>query len=303
MSIAVTSLTKVYASQKALDAISFTADKGQITGFLGPNGAGKSTTMKILTGFIAATSGNAVVDDIDVSVDPLRAKQVTGYLPENNPLYLDMYVREYLRFIGEAYKVPKLRMRVEKMIEDCGLELEKRKKIRALSKGYRQRVGLAQALIHDPNVLILDEPTSGLDPNQLVEIRSLIKQVSIDKTVILSTHIMQEVESLCDNVVIINRGRIVADDDLLSLKNEQAKAFRYKVEFEKEVQSDILISEGLEITKISDAIYEFSSTEDPRKRIMQLSSDNDLPLVSITKVEQSLEQVFQQLTQENAGNS
>jgi ABC-2 type transport system ATP-binding protein len=213
MSITVTNLTKEYGSQKAIDSISFEIKTGEIVGFLGPNGAGKSTTMKILTGYITASSGQALVNGSDVTADPLRAKSAIGYLPEHNPLYLDMYVVEFLRFIGRLYglKGQKLNQSIDEMITLCGLARESHKKIGQLSKGYRQRVGLAQAFIHHPPVLILDEPTTGLDPNQLVEIRELIRTLGRDKTVLFSTHIMQEVESLCSRVVIINRGRIVAD--------------------------------------------------------------------------------------------
>ena len=220
MSISIKQLTKAYGSQKAIDAISFDIPKGQIVGFLGPNGAGKSTTMKILTGYIQATEGEAFVNDFDISKEPLAVKNSIGYLPEHNPLYLDMYVKEYLRFAGSLHglKGKRLKERVVEVVEMVGLEREQHKKIEQLSKGYRQRVGLAQALIHEPEVLILDEPTTGLDPNQLVEIRNLIKEAGKNKTVILSTHIMQEVESICERAIIINRGKIVADKSLTELK-------------------------------------------------------------------------------------
>ena len=222
MAISVNQLTKSYGSQTAVNNISFSLQKGQILGFLGPNGAGKSTTMKILSGYISPTSGSASLDDEPITVDALSAKRKIGYLPEHNPLYLDMYVSEYLIFVGELYglKGDFLKARVLEVIEMVGLKPEKHKKIEQLSKGYRQRVGLAQALIHDPEVLILDEPTTGLDPNQLVEIRKLIKSVGQNKTIILSTHIMQEVEAICDRVIIINKGNLVADDTLVNLKKE-----------------------------------------------------------------------------------
>ncbi|WP_259015032.1 gliding motility-associated ABC transporter ATP-binding subunit GldA [Emticicia fluvialis] len=222
MSIKVQHLSKVYGTQKAVDNISFEVKKGEILGFLGPNGAGKSTTMKILTGYIPATEGTAEVSGFDVKTAPIQVKKNVGYLPEHNPLYLDMYVREFLAFIGSLYglKGRDLEIKIDNTIERVGLGLEKHKKIGQLSKGYRQRVGLAQALIHNPDVLILDEPTTGLDPNQLVEIRDLIKQIGKDKTVIFSTHIMQEVEAICDRVVIINRGKIVADSTLSELKKD-----------------------------------------------------------------------------------
>ncbi|PLK46303.1 gliding motility-associated ABC transporter ATP-binding subunit GldA [Emticicia sp. TH156] len=222
MSIKVQHLSKVYGTQKAVDNISFEVKKGEILGFLGPNGAGKSTTMKILTGYIPATEGTAEVSGFDVKTAPIQVKKNVGYLPEHNPLYLDMYVREFLAFAGSLYglKGRDLEIKIDNTIERVGLGLEKHKKIGQLSKGYRQRVGLAQALIHNPDVLILDEPTTGLDPNQLVEIRDLIKQIGKDKTVIFSTHIMQEVEAICDRVVIINRGKIVADSTLSELKKD-----------------------------------------------------------------------------------
>lgn len=220
MSIKVQNLSKVYGTQRAVDNISFEVSKGEIIGFLGPNGAGKSTTMKILTGYIPATEGTAEVNGFDVNTAPMQVKAHIGYLPEHNPLYLDMYVKEFLDFAGSLYglKGRTLQIKIDETIERVGLGLEKHKKIGQLSKGYRQRVGLAQALIHNPDVLILDEPTTGLDPNQLVEIRDLIKTVGKDKTVIFSTHIMQEVEAICDRVIIINRGKIVADGTLSELK-------------------------------------------------------------------------------------
>lgn len=298
MSISVNNLTKIYGTQKALDAISFEAPKGKITGFLGPNGAGKSTTMKIATGYIGLSSGSILVGDIPVADEPLKVKKITGYLPEHNPLYLEMYVKEYLGFIADAYQLKKRKIRVGEMIALCGLEREQHKKIGALSKGYRQRVGLTQSLIHDPEVLILDEPTSGLDPNQLVEIRKVIKEVSQDKTVLLSTHIMQEVEALCDKVVIINRGKIVADDEVKNLKSMQSSAVAYTVEFETSIDASLFDQEGLIITTIDEKRYVISGKEDPRKVIMKIVGDAGLPLINITRDEQSLEGVFQELTRE-----
>lgn len=222
MAISANQLTKTYGSQTAVNNITFSIDKGQILGFLGPNGAGKSTTMKILAGFISSTSGEAKLGEDSITVDSLETKRKVGYLPEHNPLYLEMYVMEYLGFVGGMYGLRGLELdnRIAKVLEMVGLSPEKHKKIEQLSKGYRQRVGLAQALIHDPEVLILDEPTTGLDPNQLVEIRKLIKEVGKNKTIILSTHIMQEVEAICDRVIIINKGNLVADDTLSNLKKE-----------------------------------------------------------------------------------
>jgi ABC-2 type transport system ATP-binding protein len=220
MSILVTQLTKQYGSQKAIDSLSFELRPGEIVGFLGPNGAGKSTTMKLLTGYLTPSGGSATVNGYDVAESPMKARQSIGYLPEHNPLYLDMYVREFLLFIGKLYGMhgTSLKERVQEMVQVCGLQVEQHKKIAQLSKGYRQRVGLAQALLHDPSVLILDEPTTGLDPNQLTEIRTLIRTTGANKTVLFSTHIMQEVEALCDRVIIISKGHIVADSPLATLR-------------------------------------------------------------------------------------
>lgn len=222
MSITVQNLTKIYGTQRAIDSLNFTIKKGEIVGFLGPNGAGKSTTMKIITGFLSATEGSAEVAGLNVTEQPIEIKRKIGYLPEHNPLYVDMYVREFLHFMGSLYGInsKKLKSRVTEIIKLVGLSLEQHKKIGQLSKGYRQRVGLAHALIHNPEVLILDEPTTGLDPNQLVEIRNLIKEIGREKTVILSTHIMQEVEALCERVIIINRGKIVADRRVADILKE-----------------------------------------------------------------------------------
>lgn len=220
MSIQVTNLTKVYGSQRAVDGISFTLRPGEIVGFLGPNGAGKSTTMKILTGYLKPSEGTARVADFDVTEQPMQSRRSIGYLPEHNPLYMDMYVREFLLFSGKLYGLSgdALKSRVNEMVFLCGLEVEKHKKIGQLSKGYRQRVGLAQSFLHDPSVLILDEPTTGLDPNQILEIRELIRTAGKDKTVLFSTHIMQEVEALCDRVIIINKGKVVNDSSLEKLR-------------------------------------------------------------------------------------
>lgn len=220
MSISVSNLSKVYGSQTAVNSISFSIEKGEIVGFLGPNGAGKSTTMKILAGYISSTSGEATIEGEKITVDTLNLKKKVGYLPEHNPLYLEMYVVEFLDFMGKLNGLSgqSLKNRINEVIEMVGLSPERHKKIEQLSKGYRQRVGLAHALIHDPEVLILDEPTTGLDPNQLVEIRKLIKEVGKNKTIILSTHIMQEVEAICDRVIIINKGNLVADDKLSKVK-------------------------------------------------------------------------------------
>lgn len=220
MSIEVFQLTRMYGEQKAVDDISFRLSKGEIVGFLGPNGAGKSTTMKIITGYIKPDAGTAVVDGIDVQQNPISAKRKIGYLPEANPLYYDMYVQEYLEFIADVHKVPSKKQKIGEIIETVGLTPEKRKRTGQLSKGYKQRVGLAAALIHNPEVLVLDEPTTGLDPNQIIEIRELIRQLGKDKTVLFSTHILTEVEALCNRVIIINKGRIVADNTLHNLKHD-----------------------------------------------------------------------------------
>jgi ABC-2 type transport system ATP-binding protein len=243
MSIEVADLKKFYGEQAALAGISFKVNTGEIVGFLGPNGAGKSTTMKILTGFIPATSGKAKVCGYDVEEYSIESRSRIGYLPEHNPLYLDMYVKEYLHFIGGIYKLNNLASRVQEMIGLVGLEREQRKKIGALSKGYRQRVGLAQAIIHDPEVLILDEPTSGLDPNQLLEIRDLIRSIGQTKTVMLSTHIMQEVEAICDRVIIINNGVLVADDTSKTLqKNDLKQVVIVEFDPESKVQQKQIMS-------------------------------------------------------------
>ncbi len=306
MSVKVDGLTKVYGSQKAVDNLSFIAEKGKITGFLGPNGAGKSTTMKIATGYLSATSGTVLVNDLDISKDAPIIKSSLGYLPENNPLYLGMYVKEFLGFIARSYRLPRriIDRRISEIINKCGLESEKHKKIQMLSKGYRQRVGLAKALLPDPNVLILDEPTTGLDPNQIIEIRNLIKEVSKDKTVILSTHIMQEVEAICDRVVIINKGVLVADDDVSNLTSFQTGERKYRITFETKVdESQISSWSGAKsYEKIDDLNFDMELIEGyDRRDILKFAASNDLPLVSANKELQSLEDVFHHLTTENDG--
>lgn len=296
MSLEVVGLTKIYGTQNAVDNISFTAEAGQITGFLGPNGAGKSTTMKIATGYSSPTIGTVIVDGVDVTQEPLKVKKSTGYLPEHNPLYLDMYVREFLQFIGRAYGVKHLKARVEEMIELIGLTRESNKKIGALSKGYRQRVGLAQSMIHNPSVLILDEPTTGLDPNQIIEIRNVIKEVAKDRTVILSTHIMQEVEAICDKVVIIDQGKIVADSDVKSLKLGESTHKAYRLKFESAIDESLF--EVYDFEKVSETeLIIRSEGKNIRSVLMKIISDKELPLASINKSEeQSLEEVFRKLT-------
>ncbi len=296
MSIKVSQLTKVYGSQKAVDKISFEVNRGDILGFLGPNGAGKSTTMKIATGFIPPSEGTVEVEGIDVVTDAIGARRRIGYLPEHNPLYLDMYVHEYLAFIGEVHglKGKALKDRIMEMIGLCGLSVEQNKKIGTLSKGYRQRVGLAQALIHDPSVLILDEPTTGLDPNQLAEIRNLIKKISRDKTVILSTHIMQEVKALCNRVIIINSGSIVANDTVENLTESQQVL---KVEFQSAVDLAHLNKFGT-VRAVSKTLYEITHTskKDLRSEIFELAKKNDWVILSMQQNEKGLEQVFRNLT-------
>jgi len=300
MSIEVKEVTKIYGTQKALDAVSFRIEQGEIVGFLGPNGAGKSTMMKIITSFLPPTSGEVLVCDNDVLFESMEVRRNVGYLPENNPLYHDMYVKEYLMFVAGMYKMKNSGPRIEEMIGLTGLDNEYKKKIGALSKGYKQRVGLAQALIHDPKVLILDEPTSGLDPNQLVEIRSLILEIGKEKTVMLSTHIMQEVESVCDRIIIIKEGKIVADDSVGEIKKGAGKLRTIMVEFDKNaVIEDLKKIKGVEDTKdIGDNkwLISTSESEDIRPAIFQFAVDGGLSVLTMNEQEQSLEDVFKELT-------
>ncbi|TDU43884.1 protein involved in gliding motility GldA [Gelidibacter sediminis] len=296
MSIEVTHLTKLYADQKALNNISFKINKGEIVGFLGPNGAGKSTMMKILTTYIEATEGGARVNDFDVQQNAREVQKCVGYLPEHNPLYLDMYVKEYLAFNANVYNVSK--ERIKEVIQLTGLTPEAHKKIGQLSKGYRQRVGLANALLHNPEVLILDEPTTGLDPNQLVDIRELIKSLGKEKTVFLSTHIMQEVEAICDRVIIINKGEIVADKKLTDLKADQAQII--EVEFDYRVE-DVLLNRLKHIQNVKnthDFIYEmtFSTKEDMRPSVFDFAHDNGLKILQLNQKNKNLESLFRELT-------
>jgi ABC-2 type transport system ATP-binding protein len=303
MSIEVVDLKKFYGEQAALGGISFTVNTGEIVGFLGPNGAGKSTTMKILTGFIPATSGLAKVCGFDVEENSLETRKRIGYLPEHNPLYLDMYVKEYLEFVGGVYKLKNIKSRVAEMVNLVGLEREQRKKIGALSKGYRQRVGLAQSIIHDPEVLILDEPTSGLDPNQLSEIRELIRHIGETKTVMLSTHIMQEVEAICDRVIIINNGLLVADDTSKVLQASGKKQVVI-VEFDsdtkinaKQLQSIAGVTKVKQLSDAQNWLVESEDGRDLRKTISQTALKNSWLVLSMHTEEKSLEQVFKELTQ------
>ena len=298
MSIEVKNLFKYYGQQAAVNDVSFSVKQGEIVGFLGPNGAGKSTTMKIITGFIPSNAGEVHVCGMKVDVDNLETRKLIGYLPENNPLYLDMYIKEYLEFVGGIYKINKLKSRVNEMIDAVGLGIEKNKKIGALSKGYRQRVGLAQAIIHDPQVLILDEPTSGLDPNQLVEIRELIKTIGKQKTVILSTHIMQEAEAYCDRLVIINRGCIVANNTPNILQQEKEEQTVY-VEFDQPITKKQLgVIKGIKkIEAIKNGWLIASEIEfDLRKEIAQHAQNNSWLILTMTVEKKSLEEVFKNLT-------
>ncbi len=298
MSIEVKNLFKYYGDQAAVKDISFNVKDGEIVGFLGPNGAGKSTTMKVITGYISASEGDVKVCGLPVSVDSLNTRQLIGYLPENNPLYLDMYVKEYLAFVANIYKVSEVKDRVSDMIKKVGLEVEQNKKIGALSKGYRQRVGLAQAIIHDPKVLILDEPTSGLDPNQLVEIRELIRSIGKEKTVMLSTHIMQEVEAICDRIVIIKRGEIVADDKAGNLQHT-ANVQTVYVEFEGNVTKNQLnkIVGVSKVEKVAEGwLLETKQDIDLRKSIAQFANQNNVLTLTLRKEEKTLEEVFKELT-------
>lgn len=296
MSITVSNISKEYGAQKALNKVSFSIEKGEIVGFLGPNGAGKSTMMKILTTYLKASEGNVRVNNFLVSEDVMNVQKSVGYLPEHNPLYLDMYVREYLRFNADIYKTPKYE--VEKIIERTGLTSEAHKKIEQLSKGYRQRVGLANALLHDPEVLILDEPTTGLDPNQLIEIRSLIKNVGKEKTVLLSTHIMQEVEAICDRVIIINKGQIVLDKKLSELKNDAQQIV--EVEFDYRVEEEALkkIAKVEKVENTSSFIYHlyFSTDKDMRGDVFDYAHDNGLKILQLHQKNATLEKLFIELT-------
>ncbi|WP_264511129.1 gliding motility-associated ABC transporter ATP-binding subunit GldA [Flavobacterium sp. N1719] len=297
MSIEVHAISKYYGTQKALDSVSFSVKKGEIVGFLGPNGAGKSTLMKILTTFLSADEGKAMVNEHDVTTDALKVQRSVGYLPEHNPLYLDLYVREYLAFNADVYKVST--SRIEEVITLTGLTPEAHKKIGQLSKGYRQRVGLATALLHNPEVLILDEPTTGLDPNQLVEIRNVIRNVGKDKTVFLSTHIMQEVEAICDRVIIINQGKIVTDKKLDKLV-EEVTVQLVEVEFDQAVNADLFAQlKGLTQTKnVKDNLWEltFQTEEDPRARIFDFATANGLRALQIVAKAKNLEQIFREKT-------
>ena len=301
MSIQIKNLTKFYGQQKALDNISFEIKTGEIVGFIGPNGAGKSTTMKIITGFIPASSGELFVNGMDIEQKPIQIRREIGYLPEHNPLYLDMYVKEFLSYIAGIYKIKNKKTRISEIITQLGIEREQHKKLGALSKGYRQRIGLAQAFIHDPKILILDEPTSGLDPNQIVEIRSIISNVGKEKTVLLSTHIMQEVEAICDRIIIINKGKIVADDATNNIKKHSITKMQIVlVEFDKQIATEKLQQiEGVtEVLDLKDNKWAIQSKadDDIRGNIFNFAVQNKLTVLSQQKQEKTLEQIFQELT-------
>lgn len=300
MSISIKQVAKHYGEQCVLNDVSFEIGSGQIVGFIGPNGAGKSTLMKIITGYVPYETGSVQVCGMEVNDNPLETKKLIGYLPEHNPLYLEMYVKEYLQFVGEMYKLGKgTSARVDEMIERVGLTLEYKKKIGQLSKGYRQRVGLAQALIHDPKVLILDEPTTGLDPNQLVDVRNLISEIGKEKTVMLSTHIMQEVSAICDRVLIINRGNIVADEteaEIVSSKNR--KTHILTVELDKELDEKLFleIKSVSKSTKLKPTLYELESSEDIRGEVFRFVNEKGLTLLTLNQQERNMEDVFHELT-------
>jgi len=299
MSIEVKDLTRIYGAQKAIDQISFSVSRGEIVGFLGPNGAGKSTTMKILTGCLKPSQGRAFLNGIDVQVHPIQTKKITGYLPESNPLYIDMYIREYLSFISDIHKLPSKKEKINSIIDQVGLRPEAGKKISQLSKGYKQRVGLAAALIHSPEVLILDEPTTGLDPNQIVEIREVIKNYGKNRTVLFSSHILQEVEAICDRVIIIHQGKIIADKNLAELRKDQKGKF-IKVILKEAVNADQF--QGLDqlrgISRANDYEWELEAADPEllKKQLLSLSLQNNWNIVSLQSENRSLEDIFRGLT-------
>ncbi len=296
MSIKVNFVSKVYGTQTALENISFSAEKGQIIGFLGPNGAGKSTMMKILTGFIKQTKGEVFIDGIDLSQQPLEVQKIIGYLPEHNPLYAEMYVREYLQFHGSIFNISK--NEINNCINRVGLEIESHKKINQLSKGYKQRVGLAAAILHNPKVLILDEPTTGLDPNQLVEIRELIKELGTDKTVLFSTHIMQEVEAVCDRVIIIKKGKILIDKKLVELQDnsQQTIEVTFNIEVKKSQFSKLKNIVSLEKTTQNTWQIIFRSDNDMRSEIFDFAKENNFKILSLNSINKNLETLFREIT-------
>jgi len=303
MSVEIQHISKLFGEQKALDDISFNIGTGEIVGLLGPNGAGKSTLMKIITGYLSPTSGNVIINGTNIQKDPIGIRQKIGYLPENNPLYSEMYIREFLEFIGRIFKMKGLlNKRIDEIISLTGLAPEQNKKINTLSKGYRQRVGLAQALIHNPDVLILDEPTSGLDPNQIRDIRNLISAAGQEKTVILSTHIMQEVEAICDRIIIIDKGQIVADEQASNIQSQSSiENQTVLLEFDpnpgkEDLQKIPGVGTVLQLKK-NKWLLQSQSKEDIRPNIFQFAVDQKLTVLSLTEQEKSLEDIFQELTQ------
>ncbi len=300
MSIEVKNLLKEYGEQKAVNNISFKVNKGEIVGFLGPNGAGKSTTMKIITGYLQQTGGEAFVCGINVAEQPLETKKKIGYLPELNALYYDMYVREYLGFVAEVHKMSNGQQAISKAIETVGLKIEAKKKIGQLSKGYKQRVGLAAALIHDPEVLILDEPTTGLDPNQIVEIREVIKKQGLNKTVLFSSHILQEVEAICDRVIIIHKGELVADDTLTNLQKGNKDHHVVIVKFKEAIDKSLLekLNGVTKVEQLQTTNYKLQTAnpEAVRKQILEIALEHNLNIISLQSENHSLENIFKTLT-------
>lgn len=299
MSLRVNNLVKIYGEQKAVNNVSFTINKGEIVGFLGPNGAGKSTTMKMITGYLKPDGGTALVCGIDVAGNPIEAKKKIGYLPEANPLYYDMYVREYLQFIAGVHQIKNVKEEVSRVIELTGLTLESKKKCGQLSKGYKQRVGLAAAMIHSPEVLILDEPTSGLDPNQIVEIRNVIKEQANDKTVLFSSHILGEVQAICSRVIIINKGNLVADETIENIGKENA-VMLVSIRFDRNVDVNLLqqLPSVVKVNQLSDSSFQLQTNADSetRRQLLQLALHHNLNIVSLQSEGNNLEDVFRQLT-------
>jgi ABC-2 type transport system ATP-binding protein len=300
MSVLVKNLTKMYGQQKAVDAISFELKRGDITGFIGPNGSGKSTTMKSICGILSPDSGEILINGKNIAESPIEIKKSTGYLPENNPLYYDMYVAEYLTYVGKIYKVPKIKSRVKEIIQQTGLEPERKKKIGELSKGYKQRVGLAQALIHNPEILILDEPTTGLDPNQLIEIRELIKNISKDKTVLLSTHILQEVEAICHKVIMIDKGKIVADSTTEDVQKGTSDIQVVMVEFKEIVAENVLRKipgiSNFHKQSATTWLIESSANSDIRESVFRFALENNFHILELQTRRRSLEDSFRELS-------
>ena len=305
MSVEIQHITKFFGEQKALDNVSFKIDTGEVVGLLGPNGAGKSTLIKIITGYLSPSSGNVIINGINTQKDPIGIRQKIGYLPENNPLYSEMYIKEFLEFIGRIYKMKALlNNRIDEIIRLTGLTPEQNKKINTLSKGYRQRVGLAQALIHNPEVLILDEPTSGLDPNQIRDIRDLISAAGQEKTVILSTHIMQEVEAICDRIIIIDKGQLVVDEPVANIKSHSLSENQtVLLEFDAnpakvDLQKIPGVAKVLQV-KENKWLLQSLPKEDIRPNVFKFAVDQKLTVLSLTEQEKSLEKIFQELTGQN----